>query len=54
MCMLLRIVGRFSCFALQNSWTPELKEALVALATDEDDTVQKVSDLEVIETEIRK
>lgn len=41
--MLLRIVGRFSCFALQKAWTNELKEALGELATDEDDTVQEVS-----------
>lgn len=43
--MLLRIVGRFSCFALQKAWTAELKEALDELATDEDDTVQEVSNL---------
>lgn len=43
MCMLLRIVGRFSCFALQNAWTPQLKEALDALVTDEDETVREVN-----------
>lgn len=48
-CMLMRIVGRFSCYALQNAWTPELKEALDALATDRDETVQKVSHRNILE-----
>lgn len=50
MCMLLRIVGRFSCFALQNAWTMELKEALEALTTDNDDTVQEASKRERFQT----
>lgn len=42
-CMCLRVAGRFSCFALQKVWTPEIKAALETLATDDDDeTVQEV------------
>lgn len=39
--MLLRIVDRFGCLALKNTWKPELKEALDALVTDEDKTVAR-------------
>lgn len=42
-CMLLRIVGRFSCFALQKAWTLEMRQSLESLATDDNDNVRDVS-----------
>lgn len=42
LCMLLRIIGRFSCYALQNVWSKEMKESLEALANDVDENVQQV------------
>lgn len=41
-CMLVRILGRFSCSALQTKWTAELWVALEALLTDTDEQIKKV------------
>lgn len=41
-CSLLRIVGRFSCFALQNAWCAEFQETLEALVEDDDRKVREV------------
>lgn len=43
MCMLLRMAGRFSCYALQNVWTTDMKETLEALAYDSNESVRNVS-----------
>lgn len=42
-CMLLRLLGRFSCYALQTKWTMETREAVEALLTDPDEQTRKVS-----------
>lgn len=42
MCMLLRMTGRFSCYALQNVWTIDMKETLEALAYDSNEVVRNV------------
>lgn len=42
-CMLLRLLGRFSCYALQTKWTMEMREAVEALLTDPDEQTRKVS-----------
>lgn len=42
-CMLLRLLGRFSCYALQRKWNPEMREALGDLVADSDELTRKVS-----------
>lgn len=41
-CMLLRMVGRFSCCALQAVWTTEMRETLEGLAYDSNESVRNV------------
>lgn len=42
-CMLIRLLGRFSCYALQKKWTMEMREAMESLLTDPDEQTHKVS-----------
>lgn len=42
-CMLLRMIGRFSCCALQNVWSKEFNNALSTLLDDKNDNVRQVS-----------
>lgn len=39
-CLMLRLVGRFCCFSLQNQWNHELSSCLEELLTDVDDDVR--------------
>jgi len=41
-CMLLRLLGRFSCYALQNNWTNEIRDTLEALVYDSNEDVRIV------------
>lgn len=43
-CMLLRIIGRYSCVALQSAWTSDIRCALEALSNDKDSIVRDVSE----------
>lgn len=43
MCMLLRLLGRFSCFTLQTRWTGEMGKAMEGLLNDSDEQTRKVS-----------
>lgn len=43
-CMLLRLLGRFSCYTLQTQWTKEMGVAMEGLLTDQDEQTRKVSD----------
>lgn len=45
MCMLLRVIGRFSCVALQNAWTHDFREGLESLLKDESAVIQDVRNL---------
>lgn len=40
-CHMLRLLGRFCCFALQNQWNHEMSSCLEELMTDVDDDVRK-------------
>lgn len=42
-CMLLRLLGRFSCYTLQTRWTQEMGVAMETLLTDPDEQTRKVS-----------
>ncbi|XP_058119247.1 serine/threonine-protein kinase fused isoform X1 [Anopheles ziemanni] len=48
-CMLLRILARFSCFALQKRWTNEFKTCLETLLLDDHMDVQKEARLAIEE-----
>ena len=39
-CLMLRLLGRFTCFALQNQWNHEMSSCLEELMTDVDDEVR--------------
>ena len=47
-CLMLRLLGRFCCFSLQNHWNHELSSCLEELMTDSDDTVRSET-LNIIE-----
>lgn len=42
MCMLIRLLGRFSLRALQNSWSSNVKQAIEDLAEDDHVEVKEV------------
>lgn len=42
MCMLLRLLGRFSCFSLQSYWSIEMRDTLEELLGDSNDFVRMV------------
>lgn len=42
-CMLLRLLGRFSCYTLQTKWSKEMGVAMENLLTDPDEQTRKVS-----------
>lgn len=51
-CMLLRLLGRFSCYTLQTRWTTEMGVAMEALLTDQDEQTRKVSRLCAIDFQL--
>lgn len=53
MCMLLRLIGRFSCRALQINWSTTIRETMEALVCDSSSTVRNVSIIIIINS-IRK
>lgn len=42
--MFLRVIGRYSCSALQNVWTSDIRNALEAMTTDKNAGVREVSE----------
>lgn len=42
-CMLIRLLGRFCCRALQQIWGKQLRSLLEALTNDDDENVKNVS-----------
>lgn len=43
-CLLLRLLGRFCCFSLQNQWSHKLSSGLEELTTQDDDDVRKAAE----------